>query len=376
MKKNLLLYGAKLDSKKLGAALEHIFKTNLALQDTGKRGTPICIWGTHGLGKTMLVQEFAKKNKWHLAYCAPAQFEEMGDLHGMPYKVDPDKKTIGDEYTAFAPPDWVPTQEGPGILLLDDINRADDRILRGLMQLLQNFELFSWQLPPKWQIVATANPEGGDYSVTPMDDAMLTRLLHLTMVFDPKTWAQWAESAGVDSRGIDFVLTYPEVVSGKRTTPRSLVQFFEQIKDIPNLKDEIEMVSTLALSSLDDVTVGTFLGFVNDNLEQLVSSEEILEAKDFKKVSKRIENLSKTEGGGKRVDRLATICTRLYLTLTKEKYEPKNNHSDNLIEFMLLKSLPNDLRMSLHSDLMKNGSEKVKKILRDKRLAKLLIGGM
>ena len=376
MKKNLLLYGAKLDSKKLGAALEHIFKTNLALQDTGKRGTPICIWGTHGLGKTMLVQEFAKKNKWHLAYCAPAQFEEMGDLHGMPYKVDPDKKTIGDEYTAFAPPDWVPTQEGPGILLLDDINRADDRILRGLMQLLQNFELFSWQLPPKWQIVATANPEGGDYSVTPMDDAMLTRLLHLTMVFDPKTWAQWAESAGVDSRGIDFVLTYPEVVSGKRTTPRSLVQFFEQIKDIPNLKDEIEMVSTLALSSLDDVTVGTFLGFVNDNLEQLVSSEEILQAKDFKKVSKRIENLSKTEGGGKRVDRLATICTRLYLTLTKEKYEPKNNHSDNLIEFMLLKSLPNDLRMSLHSDLMKSGSEKVKKMIRDKRLAKILLDGM
>ena len=99
--------------------------------------------------------------------------------------------------------DWRlarPTQEGPGILLLDDINRADDRILRGLMQLLQNFELFSWTLPPKWQIVATANPEGGDYSVTPMDDAMLTRLVHLTMVFDPKTWAQWAESAGVDSR--------------------------------------------------------------------------------------------------------------------------------------------------------------------------------
>ena len=171
-------------------------------------------------------------------------------------------------------------------------------------------------------------------------------------------------------------MTYPEVVSGKRTTPRSLVQFFEQIKDIPNLKDEIEMVSTLALSSLDDVTVGTFLGFVNDNLEQLVSSEEILEAKDFKKVSKRIENLSKIEGGGKRVDRLATICTRLYLTLTKDKYEPQSSHSDNLVEFMLLKSLPNDLRMSLHSDLMKNGSEKVKKMLRDKRLAKLLIGGM
>ena len=81
------------------------------------------------------------------------------------------------------------------------------------------------------------------------------------------------------------------------------MQFFEQIKDIPNLKDEIEMVSTLALSSLDDVTVGTFLGFVNDNLEQLVSSEEILQAKDFKKVSKRIESLSKTDVGEKKQKR-------------------------------------------------------------------------
>ena len=376
MKENLLLYGAKLDSENLRVALEHIFKTNLESQKLDKRGTPVCIWGTHGLGKTTLVQEFARKNNWQLAYCAPAQFEEMGDLHGIPYQVDPDKDVIGDEYTAFAPPDWVPTEEGPGILLLDDINRADDRILRGLMQLLQNFELFSWQLPPKWQIVATANPEGGDYSVTPMDDAMLTRLLHLTMVFDPKSWAQWAEDAGVDSRGIDFVLTYPEVVTGKRSTPRSLVQFFEQIAGIPDLKKEIEMVSILAMSSLDDVTVGTFLGFVNDNLEQLVGPEEILEAKDFKKVSKRIENLSKSEGGGKRVDRLATMCTRLYLNLTKEKYEPKNNHTDNLVKFMLLETLPNDLRMSFHSDLMKNGSEKVKGMLRDKRLAKLLLDGM
>ena len=376
MEDNLILYGAKLDSIRLRKALDHIFKANLSLQSQGKRGTPVCIWGTHGLGKTMIVQEFAHENKWQLAYCAPAQFEEMGDLHGIPFQVDPDENISGDEYTAFAPPDWVPKQDGPGILLLDDINRADDRILRGLMQLLQNFEMFSWALPPKWQIVATANPEGGDYSVTPMDDAMLTRLLHLTMVFDPKTWAQWADSAGVDSRGIDFVLTYPEIVSGKRTTPRSLVQFFEQISDIPDLKKEMEMVSTLALSSLDDVTVGTFLGFVNDNLEYLISPEEILEAKDFKKVSKRIENLSKSEGGGKRVDRLATMCTRLYLTLTKEKYEPQSNHSDNLVKFMLMESLPNDLRMSLHSDLMKNGTEKVKKMLRDKRLAKLLLDGM
>ena len=52
-----------------------------------------------------------------------------------------------------------------------------------------------------------------------MDDTMLTRMMHLTLVFDPKSWTIWAEAAGIDHRGIDFVLTFPEVVTGIRTTP-------------------------------------------------------------------------------------------------------------------------------------------------------------
>lgn len=48
------------------------------------------IWGNHGLGKTQLVTEYAREKGWGLAYCAPAQFEEMGDLHGIPTLVDPD----------------------------------------------------------------------------------------------------------------------------------------------------------------------------------------------------------------------------------------------------------------------------------------------
>ena len=63
------------------------------------------------------------------------------------------------------------------------------------MQLLQNFEMFSWQLPEQWQIVAIANPEGADYSVTPMDDAMFTRMLHFTLTFDAKAWAHFINMA-------------------------------------------------------------------------------------------------------------------------------------------------------------------------------------
>jgi MoxR-like ATPase len=373
MNNQLIEYGKKGNSKELREILSHIFNRNNELSELEKKGTPICIWGTHGLGKTQIIRDYALEKKWKFSYIAPAQFEEMGDLHGMPTVVDPDGNIVGDEYTVYSPPDWVPREEGPGILLLDDINRADDRILRGCMQLLQNFELTSWKLPPKWQIVATANPEGGDYSVTPMDSAMLTRMLHATLKFDAKIWAEWAYKANVDKRGISFVLTYPELVNSERTTPRSLTQFFEQIAPIENLKENLQLVEALALSSLDEIAVSTFISFVNDELIQLIDPEEILDTKDFKSLEKKIKDISVDDSGAKRVDRLSTMCARLYLKLVSDSYLQEKNHGKNLVQFLLLDTIPNDLLMSLYMDLQKHGGDEIKEMTRDKKLANKLL---
>ena len=208
-------YGARVGAESVAALLEHALDS---MAHSDERPTPICIWGLHGIGKTELVRDLAQARGCAFAYIAPAQFEEMGDLLGMP-KIDTDAQ--GAEVTRFVAPEWVPRTPGPGILLLDDVNRADDRILRGIMQLFQNYELVSWALPSQWLIVCTANPDGGDYSVTALDEAMLTRMLHVTMTFDAQAWARWAERNDVDPRGINFVLAYPELVNGRRTTPRS-----------------------------------------------------------------------------------------------------------------------------------------------------------
>ncbi|HIN85841.1 MAG TPA: ATPase, partial [Myxococcales bacterium] len=118
--------------------------------------------------------------------------------------------------------------------------------------------------------MATCNPEGGDYSVTPMDDAMITRMMHVTMVFDAKVWGKWATQNEVDERGIDFVLTYPETVTGKRTTPRTLTQFFRQTKGIKDLKEDEELVRVLGESALDSSTVTAFISFIRDGLQKLI----------------------------------------------------------------------------------------------------------
>lgn len=364
-KHNYLFYGTKTTASEVHRLISHAISTNQRAETAGRKKTPICIWGKHGIGKTQLVEAIAKENGYKFAYIAPAQFEEMGDLVGMP--------RIVDGKTTFLPPDWVPTEEGPGILLIDDANRADDRILRGIMQLLQNYELISWKLPAKWEIIITANPDGGDYSVTPMDDAMLTRMMHITMDFDVKEWAKWAEENGVDQRGINYVLTYPEMVTGERTTPRTLVQFFESIAGIENLDEDLGLVQMLADSSLDSNTVASFVSFVNNNLSKLVTPEQITNTKNFKK-----EVLEHLKGivmkGTLRVDILATLCTRLVNYLVINNIKPSKEQLDNIKQFIKLDFIPNDIRLSMAQDLV--SAPNLKLIMADPEIGKLLLNRM
>jgi MoxR-like ATPase len=363
--------GENLTATELDEFLGFLVSTNIEDAQSQARPTPICIWGTHGLGKTEIVVDFAKRNGWPLVYVAPAQFEEMGDLHGLPIKVQSKEGVVS--HTAYLPPQWVPVEEGPGILVLDDINRADDRILRGLMQLLQNYEMFSWSLPPKWQIVCTANPDDGDYSVTAMDDAMLTRLLHVTLKLDIKSWASWAYKNGIDTRGIDFALIYPELLEGARTTPRSYVQFLQHIKKIKDLKTEIQRVTVLARATLDDETVRAFLVYINEGLEHLVHAEEILEAVDFSKVKSRIEDASKGKGNTIRLDRLQAICSRLTMAISSNRYEfPSELNRRNVVEFLLLDAIPADLRYSVHREISAmDGARNI--LIQDPLLAKAVL---
>jgi hypothetical protein len=384
---NLRTYGEKLNAQELRKLLDFALAQNDVLAQKGKRGTPICVWGTHGLGKTESILGFAKENNWTTVYCAPAQFEEMGDLHGIPevYDPTPDLPNSGDEYTVYRPPQWLKSAingadlDKPGLLILDDFNRAESRILQGCMQLLQMHALFSWALPPRWQIVLTANPEGGPYNVTEMDDAMLTRMMHVTMRFDAESWALWATAAGIDPRGIDFVLTYPEVVTGIRTTARSLTQFFQQIESIKDLNSEenLYMINILGKATLENETVDKFLYFCKHVQSTLLQPEEILNTKDFQKnIVQRLKRIISGDGQGKRTDRLKTICTRLLIYVTDTHYKLEDNHKKNIIDFLLNDEMDAALRFNVHRHIANSKTKACRDLIRDRRLAKIILEGL
>jgi hypothetical protein len=360
-------YGSHATASELIAFIEHLIEVNERAEEKGHNRTPVCIWGRHGIGKTEIVRALAREKGYAFTYIAPAQFEEMGDLVGMP--------VVEHGQTTFQPPDWVPTTEGPGILLIDDVNRADDRILRGIMQLLQYNELVSWKLPPGWQMVLTANPDGGDYSVTPLDDAMLTRMMHITLDFDLTEWARWAERNQIDARGINFVLTYPEVITGRRTTARTLVQFFESIGTIEKLEEELSLVRLLADACLDEQTAAAFVAYVNQDLKTLIEPEEICEARHFEnQVAKRIRQL--VDKGTRRVDLLSTITTRLTNYLLLQKKALPDSQIENIKAFLKMEVLPNDIRLAAAREIVEYGTADLKALAQDPEIAMLLLEGM
>jgi MoxR-like ATPase len=364
-------YGDRMGPAALARTLGRLLDTNVARAARGSRPVPICVWGLHGIGKTAIVQDVVAARGWRFAYVAPAQFEEMGDLHGLPVLVEGSEAR-----TVFAAPDWVPRDDGPGVLLLDDLNRADDRILRGLMQLFQTGGMFSWRLPPGWQVVATANPEGGAYSVTQMDDAMLTRLLHVTLELDVADWVAWARQRGLDPRGVAFVEQVPEVVTGRRTTPRSLVQFFEALADVPDLRAEEALVRTLAASTLDEVTVAAFLAHVRGRSTAALGPSDVLDAPDEATLDATLRPLLAPDAGDVRLDLLGTLVTRLGDHLLRGDYAPAPRHGENLERFLLHPRMPADLRLALHRRVMSSKQAAPKALLRRKAIAEKVLDAL
>jgi len=368
-----VLFGPKLTGKRFERFIDHVYAGNASRMKQGHEPVPCCIWGRHGIGKTQSVRDFAARKGVGFVQINPAQFEEMGDITGMPKVVDVNNTPHDplDDVTIYIMPDWareMHRQGEEGILLLDDFNRADGRIIRGIMQLLQDRRMVSWALPPRWQIFLTANPDGGDYSVTPVDDAVLTRMSHVTLLFDHRAWADWARRAGVDERGIAFVMAYPELVGSARTTPRSLVNFFMHLGGIGNLEADHELVDCLARACIDDSAADAFVGFARSQLGRIPQVHQILEATDFERqVAPLLEEFTGNRDGAMRADILSVVLDRVVSSIKASASGMSDRARANTVELLLWKGMPGDLRFAALTQLQSAGPH-VAFIFDDRRL--------
>ena len=306
--------------------LTHIINNNHYLQANGKVPVAVNCEGGAGIGKTSTIIQLAKELNMSHVRLNLAQVEELGDIIGFPirqFEVCKEVTTTGtvakevtdkdgnkvmrnvtapvvnreclwidehavESYTGqgytftgqsrmnYCPPEWIAgLEDKPGILILDDYSRADQRFIQACMTLIETQEYISWSLPKGWTILLTTNPDDGEYLVTPMDMAQKTRFITTNVKFDVTVWAKWAEKEGIDGRCINFLLMHPELVKGS-CNARSIVTFFNSISSIPDFSKELGLVQMIGEGSVGLEFASMFNLFINNRLDKLISPREIL----------------------------------------------------------------------------------------------------
>jgi hypothetical protein len=149
---------------------------------------PVLLEGPTGIGKSELVRQLAGR-LGIATVVLDLSLLEPPDLVGLPV-VDERGRTV------YAAPSVLP-QDGAGILMLEELNRAERYIQQPALQLLSARRLHEYELPPGWVCFAAVNPESADYQVTPLDRALRARFLCLSVRADRASWLAWAQVSGV-----------------------------------------------------------------------------------------------------------------------------------------------------------------------------------
>lgn len=210
---------------------------------------------------------------------------------------------------AYCPPEWISNLGEGGILLVDDYTRADQRFLQACMTLIETQKYISWALPKDWHIILTTNPDDGDYLVTPMDTAQKTRFISVNLKFDVEVWGKWAESEGIDSRCINFLLMHPELVT-RDVNARAITTFFNCISSVADFSKDLPLIKMIGDGSVGSTFSDMFTIFINNRLDKLISPRDMLLHKDDNHV---VSEMGKVIGTGQdyRADIASVLTTRL-----------------------------------------------------------------
>jgi len=147
----------------------------------------VLLEGPTGIGKSEIVRHVAARLGIGTVVLDLSLLEPP-DLVGLP--------VIQGGRTTYALPQALP-QEGAGILMLEELNRAERYIQQPALQLLTARHLHEYELPPDWVCFAAVDPESADYQVTALDRALRARFLEIRVRADRAAWLAWAQVHGI-----------------------------------------------------------------------------------------------------------------------------------------------------------------------------------
>jgi len=242
------------------------------VKDSIRNNTPIMLWGPPGIGKSSLIHQIASELKRNVLDLRLAQLEPT-DLRGVPMpnrdtgraewylpafwpdrvEIDTEKKieTVDENgvkktSVVMIKAGCCPT--GPGIVFLDEIEKAPISVKNASLQLVLDRAIGTYKLPNDWAMVCAGNREEDGCFSAPLGAALSNRMIHLDIEPDVDAWGMWARDNGVIEDIIGFLYFKPELLY-KQTeehafpTPRSWVMASSLSSNAKTQKEQKELIT-------------------------------------------------------------------------------------------------------------------------------------
>jgi hypothetical protein len=133
------------------------------------------LWGTRGVGKSSVVRQVAQHHGVPLVDLRLTTIEPV-DIRGAIYADDVAGRTV------WFPPEFLPTADQPeGILFLDELTAADQRLQISAYSLILDRRVGNYELPDGWMVVAAGNASFHGAVCHDMGTALADRMFHFNV---------------------------------------------------------------------------------------------------------------------------------------------------------------------------------------------------
>ena len=133
------------------------------------------LWGTRGVGKSSVVRQVAAHFGVPLVDLRLTTIEPV-DIRGAIYADDVQAKTV------WFPPEFLPDADQPaGILFLDELTAADQRLQISAYSLILDRKVGHYVLPDGWQVIAAGNASFHGAVSHDMGTALADRMFHFNV---------------------------------------------------------------------------------------------------------------------------------------------------------------------------------------------------
>lgn len=159
---------------------------------------PAFLHGGPGIGKSEVIEQLAKHCGMNLVVQMLTQMDST-DLRGLQFVDEVKGKTVN------FPPTWLPTKDDPPtIIFLDELPSAEPRLQVSAYQLLLSNRIGDFILDHKHYVCGAGNRMEDGAVVYEMGTALASRLMHLSVVAEPRAWLDWASTSSIHP----VVMTY------------------------------------------------------------------------------------------------------------------------------------------------------------------------